>query len=236
MGEPLTYSDQELAAIKWGGLAGILGSLCLIAVFVFLAALVGLETLDVEEELQRYPEIRTTRVVENSMYLVAIALWAVHTAALFLALRRTSLAPALVGSVMMGLGLIVLATGAIPHTMTDPISALYHAPGATPETQAMSVVAWHVIQGIVDTLVITGLALTPIGMGFLGLAMLSHATYQSWFGWTSILFAVAGAASAVSIVMTPSDIAAIGVFAVIFFNIIVGWRTFRLPELAGPPK
>ena len=62
-----TYSEQERIVLKWGGLAGVFGSLSLVAVFVFLAGLVGLDTLDVEQELQRYPEIRTIRVLENTV-------------------------------------------------------------------------------------------------------------------------------------------------------------------------
>ena len=227
-----TYSEQERIVLKWGGLAGVFGSLSLVAVFVFLAGLVGLDTLDVEQELQRYPETRTIRVLENTMYLAAIALWCLHTSALFVALCKTNLALAIFGCVTMGLGLFILAAGAIPHTMTDPISDLYHASGASPATQATSVIAWQAIQGIVDTLVITGLALAPFGMGFLGFAMLGHPLYRPWFGWISITLAVAGAIAAVSILADPSDIAAIGMFAIIFFNIIVGWRTFRLPVLA----
>ncbi|NNK66885.1 MAG: hypothetical protein HKO95_09120 [Rhodobacteraceae bacterium] len=220
-------SDQNLSALRWGGWAGMLGSFILLFVFGFLAVLVGLDTLDIEAEILRYPDIRAARVIENTLYLAATALWMVHAVTLLISLRRTALAPALAGCVFMGLGLVILATGAIPHTMTDPVADLYHAPGATPEGQAVLVSIWHAIQGIVDTLVITGIALTSVGMGFLSVAMLRSPGYGAWTGTVGILLAVAGTGSAIMSLIDPSDIIAVGVFALIFFQIAAGWKTLR---------
>lgn len=220
--------EQEQAALQWGGICGVLGSLSLVAVFVFLSVLIGLDMLAIEAEIQRFPDIRVIRVIENTMYLLAIALWSVHSVVLFIGLRRHALAPALLGVVFMILGLCVLAVGAIPHTMTDPISDLYHAAGASPARQDVLVIAWTAVQGLVDTLVITGLTLTPLGMGFLGLAMHRSPDYGRAFGRVGLFLAAAGFVSSIYILVGPSDMAALGIFAVIFFHAILGWRSARL--------
>jgi hypothetical protein len=80
----------------------------------------------------RFPDIRAVRTVEDSLYLVVLILWVAHFLALYRALRETSLAPALFGSVIGIVGFGVLAAGALPHVASVPISELYHAPGATP--------------------------------------------------------------------------------------------------------
>lgn len=219
--------NQEHLALRWGGFCGILGSLSLVVVFVFLAVLTGLETVAIEAEMKRFPDIRPIRIIENSMYLLAIALWTVHSAAMYFGLREKALAPALLGIVFMILGLCVLAVGAVPHTMTDPISSLYHADGATADQQAVLITAWTTMQGIVDMFVVTGLALTPLGMGLLGLGMLRSRTYGRRYGWIGLFLAAAGLVAGVLCLIGPTDIAAIGMFAVIFFHAIIGWGAFR---------
>lgn len=224
------FDDQEREALRWGGLAGMLGSGLLVGVFGFLAALGFSETLDAQGAIERFPQAKTARIVENTFYLLAVALWAFHTVVLFLALKRTRFAPALFGSAMMIIGLVILATGAVPHTATAPISDLYHAANASPESTSTLIVAWVVVQGLVDALVVTGLVLTPIGMGFLGLAMIGNAAYGKTLGGISLLLALAGMIAAVLILINPNDIAAVGIFALVFFHLIIGFRTFRLSE------
>ncbi len=80
-----------------GGLAGILGSLLMLLTFGIVAAFVGMDAMTPEESLMRFPDIRAARTVENTLYLVVLLLWVVHSLALYRALRRTSAAPALFG-------------------------------------------------------------------------------------------------------------------------------------------
>lgn len=109
-------------------MSGILGSVLLLGVFGFLAAFVGLETVEGEEAVARFPDIRWARIIENTAYLFTLALWALHSVALLIALRPTRFGMALAGTVISFLGLAVLAAGAIPHTATTAISEIYHAP------------------------------------------------------------------------------------------------------------
>ena len=112
---------EEKSVLRWGGLAGILGSITFILVFVVVIAFVGPNPAEPEG----FPEIRAARTVEDGLYLVVLVLWVIHFVALYRALRETSLAPALFGSVLGIVGLGVLAAGALPHVATATISDLY---------------------------------------------------------------------------------------------------------------
>lgn len=130
--------EQENSVLRWGGLAGVLGAIFFILVFGIVIVFVGSDVAELEGWVIRFPDIRAARTVENSLYLVVLILWVTHFLALYRALRETSLAPALFGSVLAILGLGVLAAGALPHVAQAPISDLYHAPGATPRLRRRS--------------------------------------------------------------------------------------------------
>ena len=114
--------DEEKSVLRWGGLAGILGAIIFVLVFVVVIVFVGADPAQPEGELMRFPDIRAARTVEDSLYLVVLILWIAHFLALYRALRGASLAPALFGSVLGIVGLGVQATGALPHVATAPIS------------------------------------------------------------------------------------------------------------------
>ena len=219
---------QDQSASKLGGLAGILGSVLLLGVFAFLSVFVGLETLDGQAALERYPDIRWARVIENTAYLFALALWALHSVSLFAVLRADSPGTSLAAVVMSVLGLAILAAGAIPHTAETVISDLYHAPETAAELMPVLIVAWEVSLGWVDTFVVTGIVLTPVGLLLYGTAMLRSPNFGSWTGWASILFAFAGLYAAAAGLIEESDIVGVGIFALVFFHIVIGWVSFRL--------
>ena len=127
--------ENENRVLRWGGLAGVLGGVFLLLVFVIVGVFVGADAADPALALTRFPDIRTARTIENGLYLVVLILWVTHFLALYRAVR-TNLAPALFGSVLGIVGLTVLAAGALPHVATVPVSNLYHAPGVTPDDQA----------------------------------------------------------------------------------------------------
>jgi len=221
--------QQEKSVLRWGGLAGILGGVLFILVFVIVGVFVGADVAEAEGWIIRFPEIRGARTVENSLYLLVLILWVMHFLALYRALRGTSLAPALFGSVLGIVGLTVIAAGALPHVATLPLSNLYHAPGATPEDQATLVLLWQATQGIFDALLITGLAILPISLIVLGMGMLATPAFGKSYGGVSIVLGVLGVAAAVVVLVDPaSPIAAVGVFALIIFHLVLGWKVYRL--------
>lgn len=221
--------EDNNSVLRWGGLAGMLGSIVLIVVFGIVAVFVGADPAEPEGFVTRFPDIRAARTVENSLYLVVLVLWAIHFLALYRALRGASLAPALFGSVLSILGLGVLATGALPHVATAPISDLYHAPGATLQDQATLVLMWQATQGMFYALLVTGLVILPIGLIALGVAMLGIPAFGKGVGRTSVALGVVGAAAASALLVDVSAIAAtVGVFALIVFHLVLGWKLHRL--------
>ena len=217
---------QEKSVLQWGGLAGVLGGIIFILVFVIVGVFAGMGPVDV----MRFPDIRTALIVGDSLYLVVLILWVIHFLALYRALRETSLAPALFGSVLGILGLVVLAAESLHQPWQKPISDLYHAPGATLEAQATLVLLWQVTEGIFYALLVTGLVLLPIGVIALGVAMFKAPAFGKGFGGLSVVLGVVGvvAASVLLLVDPRSPIAIAGVFALIVFHLVLGWKVYRL--------
>jgi hypothetical protein len=221
--------DEEKSVLRWGGLAGILGGIIFILVFVIVIAFVGADPAEPEGEVMRFPDIRAARTVEDSLYLVVLILWIAHFLALYRALKGTSLAPALFGSVLGIVGLSVLAVGALPHVATAPISDLYHAPGATPEDQATLVLMWQATEGMFDALFGVGLLLVPIGLIALGVAMLGAPAFGKSFGGMSVVVGAVGVVAASVLLVDPlSPSAFVGVLALIVFHLVLGWKVYSL--------
>ena len=230
----LQTTEGEKSVLQWGGLAGMLGSMLFIFVFVFVGVGVGLEPNNPADWIKRFPDIRAARIVENGLFLVVLILWVFHFLALNHVLRGKSLAPALFGSNLGILGLVLLAAEALPHIAQAPISDLYHAPGATPENQATLVLLWQTTEGIIDMLLIAGLILLPIGLILLGIAMLRDSAFGKGFGGMSVVLGLLGVAAAILLMVAPaSQLGAFGgVFTLIGFHFVVGWKVYRLSRVA----
>jgi hypothetical protein len=220
--------QEEARVLRWGGLAGVLGSIIFIAVFAIVGLFVGADPAEPEGFVIRHPDIRAARIAENSLYLLALVLWIPHFLALYRALRPARLAPAYFGSVLGILGLVLLAAGALVHVATGPISDLYHAPGATPEEQATLVLIWQATEGILDALLVTGLLLAPTGLIGLGLAMLEAPQFGKGFGGLSVGLGALGIAAASALLVTVSPIAIVTVAALIVFHLAVGWKLYNV--------
>ncbi len=217
--------EQENSVLRWGGLAGVLGGIIFILVFVIVGVFAGMGPVDV----MRFPDIRTALIVGDSLYLVVLILWVIHFLALYRALRETSLTPALFGSVLGILGLVVLVADSLHQPWQKPISDLYHAPGATPEAQATLVLLWQVTQGIFNALFVTGLVLLPIGVIALGVAMLGTPAFGKGVGGVSVVIGILGVVAGIVLLIDPgSSIAFVSVLSLIVFHIAVGWKVYRL--------
>ncbi len=209
---------------RWSGLAGIAGGALFIFVFIFVGVVVGADT-----SIASFPDIRAGRTVENSLYLTVLLLWVAPFLALARALRETSAAAATYGSVVGIVGLGILAAGALPHAASVSIANLYHAPGAD---QSALAAAWQVNQGIMTMLLVTGLAILPVGVIGLGVAMLRAPGFGTVIGRTSVALGLVGVASAVVLLIDPlSPIAVIGFLAVIAFQVAAGWRLYALSRV-----
>jgi hypothetical protein len=226
--------DQEKGILRWGGLAGILGGVLFILVFVIVGVFVGADPAEPAGAVMRFPDIRAARTVENGLYLVVLIVWAIHFVALYRALRWARPAPALFGSVLGIVGLVVLAAGALPHAASLPISELYHAPGATAEDQATLALVWQATQGIFNALLVTGLVILPWSLVALGVAMLGAPAFGTGYGWASVALGMVAAGAAIALLVDPlSFIAVIGVFALIVFHLVIGWKLLSLSRASA---
>lgn len=229
-------TEQESSVLRWGGLAGIAGSLVLGATFVIVAALVGADHVAAaaHEAVVRFPDIRSARVAENGLYLAALVLWVVHLLALNRALRDSSRASVTFGSALGVLGLAIMAAGALLHVAFDPIADLYHAAGTTPQDQATLVLLWQATQGTLDALFVAGLVIVPPALIALGAAMLRAPAFGRGLGKLTVGLGLFGALAAVVLLIDPDHAIAVGVvFALIIFNLAVGWRTYTLSRIPG---
>jgi hypothetical protein len=179
--------------------------------------------------VSRFPEIRVARTVENGLCLAVLALWVPLALALFYGLRTTRPASALFGCALNIFGLAVLAAGAIPHVVSSRLSDLYHAAGVTPDEQATLVLLWQANAAIFDAL----LLVMPVGVILFGLVMRLDRAYGKVVGNISVALGAVGLAAAmVMLVDPPSPAAALGVFALIGFHLVAGWKTYRLSTAA----
>ena len=195
-------THEERGVLRWGGVAGMLGSALFLVAFGVVAVVVGSEP-GLERDVVRFPEIRGERIAENSLYFGALVLWVIHFLALGRGFRATSPAPALFGSILGTLGLVVLAAGAFPHVATAPLADLYHAAGATPADQASLVLLWRATLGVFDALLITGLLLAAVGVIALAAGMLRAPAFGRRYGGLGLALGAGVLVAAVMAVVDP---------------------------------
>jgi len=205
------------------------GSLLFVGVFALVIVFAGPEPSGLEGPIGRFPDIRVVRTVENTLYLAVVTLWVPLSVALGRSLRRTHPAPALFGTVLNLIGLGVLAAGALPHVVTVGLSDLYHAPAATADDRRTLALLRQATQGMFDALLLTGVLLMATGVILLGLAMHPEPAFGRGVGRASVALGVAGLAAGTVVLVDPdSPAAALGVFALIGFHLVLGWKAYRL--------
>lgn len=231
---PPRRQHQDGSVARWGGLAGISGSVLLVVVFAVVALFAGPDPAGPQGPIERFPEIRAVRTVEDGLYLAVLALWVPLALALFGSLRGTRPAAALFGSALNVFGLAVLAAGAVPHVVTSRLSELYHAAGAIPDEQATLVLLWQANQGMFDALLLVGLLVMPLGVILLGLAMRRDPAFGKVAGNLGVALGVVGLAAATVMLVDPVSTAApaLGLITLIGFHLLAGWKTYRLSTTA----
>lgn len=209
----------------WGGLAGISGGVLFVVVFAIVAIFAWPEPAGPAGPIERFPEIRAARTVENGLYLVVLMLWVPLSLALYRSLRTT---PALFGAALNILGLAVFAAGALPHVVTSGLADRYHAAGATADEHATLVQLWHATQGMFDALLLVGLPMMAAGVTLVGSAMRRDPAFGKLVGTTSVLLGAVGLVAATVMLIDPrSSAAALGMFALIGFHLVAGWKLYR---------
>jgi hypothetical protein len=222
------YMGEEKSLLRWGGLAGMLGGLIFILIAVILVGFAPLDPADPEGSVMRFPDVRAAVALGESLYLVSVILWVTLFLALYRTLRGTSLAPALFGSGLGLLGLVVFAAGALPHVAFAPISDLYHAPGATPGEKATLVLVWQGTQGIFNELDTSGFLFITIGFIVLGVAMLKAPAFGKGFGGVSMALGAAGVAGISVFGVDSFSFAPFAILVFIIFPLLIGWKVYSL--------
>ena len=233
MQETMNTADQQI--FRTAGFAGIIGSVVFIGVFVVVGVFIESNPATTPVEwVERFELIRYARAAENGGYMLALILYM----ACFLGLHRAA-HPGHAGFALFGSGLCVVGlgsmlAGALTHVAVTPLHELYYAEAATAADQAALALMWLSTWGILNALFVAGLAPVAVGLTMLGVAMLRSPHFRKWFSGLTLILGVANIAVLVVILINPdaSEIAAISIFGLIFFNIAAGWRLTRLPASA----
>ena len=223
--------EQEKSVLRWGGLAGLLGSIILILVMVFVAMAIGSDPADLKDVVARFPDIHMLRVIENGVYLVGLLLEILLFLALFYALRKDSLAPALFGSALGIVGLVSMAISSTPHVGHHPLSELFQAAGTTPEAQEAIAIMWQGVWGIFYGPLYVGFFVVPLGLILLGVAMFGASDFGKGLGWMGVVIGVVAFVAAVLQMIDPaSAVGAISYLAPIIFYFVLGIKIYRLAK------
>lgn len=228
---PGNEQPSEVEGIKAtqrrGGLAGIAGSVALIAAFLPYP-IFGLPEPDDVKSLTDYPELATGRVIENSFYLLALVLWAVH----FLAIGRVVRGPAtgarLFAPAIAVFGLVPMAAGSLIHVSTSELSALY-VDSTTAADQGDVILAWQSLQALFNTLLVVGVAIVPLAMLGTAWALFRTETVGRVVGGVALALGIVGSIGGIAGVVggSGSPGVPVAVLAMLVFHGLVGWRLTR---------
>ena len=224
--------EQEKSFLRWGGLTGILAGIFFILTIVTLVEFGPSTTAAPAQLVINFPNVRTGLAVGNGFYfLVSVSLVGL-VLGLYRALRGTNPFAALFGTVLYALGLGVTFVEDTTQFAFDPISNLYHAPGATPTDQATLALMWQATQGMFNQFDVAATILLSTGLIVLGVAMVKTPTFGKIFGGLSVAI---GAAQIVAINIVSTNSAAYAPFALLaflVFPLIFGTKLYRLSKLA----
>jgi len=223
---------QEKRVLRWGGLAGILGGIVFILVPVVQFGFVPPAPSDPQAVVARFPSISVPLTVGNNINLVADIFILALFLALYRALRGTSLAPALFGTVLSVLGLAVLFTETQTQVAFAPLSDLYHSPTATPVQQAAIAVTWQATQAMFFELDVAAGLLLSMGFILLGVAILQSPGFGRRLGGLTVIL---GAVSLLGISLIPvlgeaSIVAVLALPVYVILPIILGRRLYTLSK------
>ena len=227
----LQKMEQEKSVLRWGGLSGMLGVSLFILVMVVVGVFIPPDPADLEGWVTRFPDIRAVRIVENGIYLAALLFEVPLFLALYRALRKTSLAPALFGSVLGIVGLVAMVVSTTPHVAHAPLSDLYHAPGATPADQATLALLWQALWGINDSMLYVGFFVVPVGLILLGVAMRGAPAFGKGLGGVIVVLGGIGLVAAALQIVDPASMIGMGsYFAILISYLVLGWKVYNLSK------
>jgi hypothetical protein len=224
--------DKEKSFLRWSGLAGMIAGIFFILTIVTLIEFGPSTTATPAQLVMNFPNVRTGLAVGNGFYfLVSVSLVGLALG-LYRALREASPGPAVFGTVLYVLGLGVTFIEDTTQFAFDPISNLYHAPGATAADQATLTLMWQATQGMLNEFDVAATLLLSTGLIVLGAAMIRAPAFGRVFGGLSVAF---GVAQIFGISLFSTNSAAYAPFALLaflVFPVLFGWKLYSLSRAA----
>jgi len=225
--------EQEKIVLRWGGMSGIVGGILFILSMAFVAIAIGDDPADLQEIVARFPEIHMLRVIENSVYLMALLFEIPLYLSLFWALRKQNLAPALFGSAISIVGLVSMIISSTPHVAHHPLSEIFQETGTTPEAQEVIAMIWQGTWGMFDAPLYVGFFVVPIGIILIGIAMFGTSNFGKGLAWISVVVGFVAFVSAIFQMIDPaSDVGALSYLLPIIFYFAIGIKQYRLSKTA----
>jgi hypothetical protein len=189
----------------------------------------------------RFTDVRAALGMSTILMMTIAFLSIALVLALYRALRVSNLAFALFGGVLGVIGYMATALGdASTFFAFAPMSNLFQAPAATPETQATVVLLWQATQGITHTFFFVGSLFMTMCFIVLGIAMLRAPDFGRRFGGVSIVLGVIGLVGVFASLFVQGDtgvqVMGIAVFANLIFLPLFGWKLYRISRGPHSPK
>jgi hypothetical protein len=222
--------EKENSVLRWGGLSGMLGGIVFIFTIGILLGFVPAPPATIEGLVMRYPDVRVATVVGQVAYFAVVISLVPLILAMYRALRGSSFAPALFGSGLSFVGIVVYATGALPFVALSRISDLYHASGATSAQQATALLLWQGIQSIFNETDTIGFALFMLGIIVLGVAMLRTQNFGKVFGALSVVFGLIGVIGISFVAVDSASFSIFAILAFIIYPLLFGWKVYSVSK------
>jgi Domain of unknown function (DUF4386) len=221
--------DQEKSVLQWGGIAGLVAAAIFVVSIIYQVVFIGTSTTaSGATPVINFPDLRTQIIVGQSLFLVGTVLLMPLFLALFFTLRRSSLAPAMFGTVVSFLGIAVLGVESEPNVAMAPISDQYHAAGATPAQQAAAVQLWQATQGMFNQFDTCAYIFLSIGFILLAVAMFEVRALGKILGGLTGAFGVVGLVGVSIFAVTSALFAIPALLTFVIFPLMIGWKVYSL--------
>ncbi|HLM90715.1 MAG TPA: DUF4386 family protein [Thermoplasmata archaeon] len=221
--------DQEKSVLQWGGIAGLVAAVIFIVSIIYQVVFIGTSTTaSGATPVINFPGLRTQIIVGQTLFLVGTVLLMPLFLALFFALRRSSLAPAMFGTIVSFLGIAVLGVESEPNVAMAPISDQYHAAGATAAQQAAAVQVWQATQGMFNQFDTCAYIFLSIGFILLAVAIFGVPAMGKVLGGLSAAIGVVGLVSVALFAVTSATFAIPAFLTFVIFPILIGWKVYSL--------
>ena len=221
--------DQERSVLQWGGIAGLVAAVIFVVSIIYQVAFIGTSTTaSGATPVINFLGLHTQIIVGQTLFLVGTVLLMPLFLALFFALRKSSLAPAMFGTVVSFLGIAVLGAESEPNVAMAPISDQYHAAGATAAQQAAAVQVWQATQGMFNQFDTDAYIFLSIGFILLAVAMFGAPAVGKILGGLTAVFGVVGLVGVSLFAVTSALFALPALLTFVIFPLLIGWKVYSL--------